>query len=53
MHMQDVLSDDAYRETVVDRISPGWRKDILHVHTLGGSQRLRVIDYLVSRKQRF
>lgn len=49
----DVLSDDAYRETAVDRISPGWRKDILHVHTLGGSQRLRVIDYLVSRKQRF
>ncbi len=49
----DVLRDDAYRETAVDRVSPGWRKDILHVHTLGGSGRLRVIDYLVSRKQRF
>ncbi len=49
----DVLRDDAYRETAVDRVLPGWRKDILHVHTLGGTQRLRVIDYLVSRKQRF
>lgn len=49
----DVLRDNEYRETAVHRISPGWRKDILHVHTLGGSQRLRVIDYLVSRKQRF
>ena len=49
----DVLNEDAYRETEIQRISPGWRKDILHVHTLGGSGRLRVIDYLVSRKQRF
>ena len=49
----DVLSDGEYRETTVQRISPGWRKDILHVHTLGGSQGLRVIDYLVSRKLRF
>jgi len=49
----DVLRDDDYRETEVHRISPGWRKDILHVHTLGGSQRLRVVDYLVSRQQRF
>jgi hypothetical protein len=49
----DVLRDDEYIETTVQRISPGWRKDILHVHTLGGIRRLRVIDYLVSRKQRF
>lgn len=49
----DVLRDDVYRETTVHRISPGWRKDILHVHTLGGSHRLRVVDYLVSRQQRF
>jgi len=49
----DILSDDDFRETTVHRISPGWRKDILHVHTLGGNQRLRVVDYLVSRKQRF
>ncbi len=49
----DVLRDDAYHETTVERISPGWRKDILHVHTLGGATRLRVVDYLVSRKQRF
>jgi glycosyltransferase involved in cell wall biosynthesis len=49
----DVLRDDDYRETAVHRISPGWRKDILHVHTLGGSQRLRVVDYMVSRQQRF
>ncbi len=47
----DVLDDDDYRETTVQRIEPGWRKDILRVHTLGGSKRLRVIDYLVNRKQ--
>jgi hypothetical protein len=49
----DVLSEDEYSETTVQRISPGWRKDILHVHTLGGSKRLRLVDYLVRRKQRF
>lgn len=49
----DLLGEDGYRETEVHRISPGWRSDILHVHTLGGSGRLRVIDYMVSRKQRF
>ena len=49
----DVLRDDDYRETMTHRISPGWRKDVLHVHTLGGSKRLRVIDYQVSRKQSF
>jgi hypothetical protein len=47
----DVLCDDDYRETAVDRIAPGWREDILRVHTLGGSKRLRVIDCMVSRKQ--
>lgn len=49
----DVLRDDSYQESAVDRITPGWRKDILRVHTLGGSKRLRVIDYLVRRKQPF
>lgn len=48
----EVLREDEYRETAVQRIMPGWRRDILHVHTFGGSQRLRVIDYLVSRKRR-
>lgn len=47
----DVLSDDDYQETVVDRITPGWRKDLSGVHTVGGSRRLRVIDYLVNRKR--
>ncbi len=45
----DALNDDDYRETAVHRIAPGWRKDILRVHTFGGSKRLRVVDYLVSR----
>lgn len=49
----DVLSSEAYRETPVQSIAPGWRKDILHIHTLGGSKRLRVIDYLVNRSQWF
>ncbi|MGB5079316.1 MAG: hypothetical protein WBO23_01060 [Burkholderiales bacterium] len=47
----DVLREDEYRETAVDRIAPGWRKDILRVHTLGGSGRLRVVDCLSSRKR--
>jgi len=47
----DVLRDDDYRETAVHRISPGWRKDILHVHTVGARHRLRVVDYLVSRQR--
>jgi hypothetical protein len=45
----DALSEDAYRETAVQSIAPGWRKDILHIHTLGGGKRLRVIDYQVHR----
>jgi hypothetical protein len=49
----DVLNEDEYRETTVQRVSPGWRKDILHVHTFGGTQRLRVVDYLVRRQQHF
>lgn len=48
----DVLRDDDYQETTVYRIMPGWREDILRTHTVGGSKRLRVIDYLLSRKQR-
>jgi hypothetical protein len=48
----DVLREDDYRETAVDRFTPGWREDVLRVHTLGGSKRLRVIDCMVSRKQR-
>jgi hypothetical protein len=48
----DVLNEHEYRETPVRRISPGWRKDVLRTHTLGGSGRLQVLDYLVNRKQR-
>jgi hypothetical protein len=48
----DVLNDDDYGETAVQRITPGWQKDILRVHTFGGSKRLRVIDYMARRKQR-
>lgn len=43
------LGEDGYRETPVDRIAPGWREDILRVHTVGASKRLRVIDYLVEQ----
>jgi hypothetical protein len=49
----DVLSDDAYRETAVHRLVPGWRENILRIHTLGSSKRLRVIDYLANRNQWF
>jgi hypothetical protein len=47
----EVLNDDDYRQVPVVRISPGWRPDIQRVHTIGGAGRLRVIDYLVSRKR--
>jgi hypothetical protein len=45
----DVLDEHDYRETSIERIEPGWRRDILCVHTLGGSGRLRVVDVLVKR----
>jgi hypothetical protein len=40
----DVLSEYAYRETPVRRILPSWRDDIKRIHTIGGSERLRVLD---------
>jgi len=49
----DVLDEKAYRETAVRRIEPGWRRDVLRIHTLGAAGRLQVLDYLVNRKQRF
>jgi hypothetical protein len=48
----DVLREDEYRETAVERIVPGWRPDISRVHTFGRSKRLRVIDCMVGRKLR-
>ncbi len=48
----DILREDDYRETTVHRITPGWKECILRVHTLGRSKRLRVIDCMVSRRQR-
>ncbi len=44
-----VLSEDAYKETAVDRIAPRWRRDVQRVHTVGGSKRLRVIDCMTRR----
>jgi hypothetical protein len=49
----DVLDDDAYRETTVERVSPDWASNILRIHTLGRSRRLRVIDCMVNRAHRF
>lgn len=43
------LGEDGYRETVVERIMPGWREDALRVHTVCGAKRLRVIDCLMRR----
>ncbi|HUF21691.1 MAG TPA: hypothetical protein VMP00_13180 [Burkholderiales bacterium] len=48
----DVLDDDAYRETTVERVSPDWASNVLRIHTLGRSRRLRVIDCMVNRKHR-
>jgi len=45
----DNLGEDGYRETLVDRIMPGWREDALRVHTVCGAKRLRAIDCLMRR----
>ena len=45
----DALDEREYRETPVERIEPGWRRDIMRVHTIGGSGRLRVVDMFVKR----
>lgn len=39
-----ILSESSYQETAVDRIAADWRRDVVRVHTVGGSKRLRVID---------
>jgi hypothetical protein len=45
----DALNEREYRETSVERIEPDWRGDIMCVHTLGRSGRLRVVDMIVRR----
>ncbi len=45
----DALDEHDYRETLVERIEPGWRRDIMRVHTLGASGRLHVVDMVVKR----
>ena len=48
----EVLNEDVYRETMVDRLLPGWRPDVERVHTLAGSARLTVVDCMVRRPKR-
>jgi hypothetical protein len=48
----DVLNEQAYQETIVDRLLPGWRPDVERVHTLAGSARLTVVDCMVRRPKR-
>jgi len=43
------LDEHAYRETAIHRIAPGWRGDALRVHTVSGSNRLRIIDCMMRR----
>ncbi len=45
----DTLDEHNYHETPVERIEPGWQRDIMCVHTIGGVGRLRVVDVLVKR----
>ena len=45
----DTLDEHDYQETPVERIEPGWQRDIMCVHTIGGIERLRVLDVLVKR----
>lgn len=45
----EALGAGGYRETIVDRVSPGWRSDVIRVHTLGAAGRLRVVDCMVER----
>ena len=45
----DTLDEHDYQETPVERIEPGWQRDIMCVHTIGGIERLRLLDVLVKR----
>lgn len=45
------LGDENYAEAPAGRLDPGWRNDILRVHTFGGSGRLRVVDCMVRRSR--
>jgi hypothetical protein len=47
----DALDEQRYEESPVARIEPGWRRDVLCVHTIGASGRLRVLDLLVRRRR--
>jgi hypothetical protein len=47
----EALDDDDYREKPIGRLDPGWRADVLRVHTLGGSGRLKIIDCSVERQK--
>lgn len=45
----DVLDEDDYRETPVNRLGSGAREDVRCVHTLGGDESVGVIDVMVRR----
>jgi hypothetical protein len=47
----DVLDGQRYAESQGARIEAGWRRDVLRVHTVGASGRLRVLDLLVRRRR--
>jgi hypothetical protein len=42
----EVLNETSYRETEVGEIAPGWRTNVLGVHTLNSGDGLRVVDAL-------
>ena len=46
------LTENSYREELIDSISPDWEEDIIGTHTLNSVSRLTVIDALIKRRKK-
>lgn len=45
------LTENTYKEKVVDSICPDWEDDILSTHTINSADKLTVIDALIRRRK--
>lgn len=46
------LTENSYREELIDSIFPEWEKDVIGTHTINSVNRLTVIDALIKRKKK-
>ncbi len=44
----DVWTESEWKETTVSRIEPGWRDDVVGIHTINRDGVLTVVDWEVS-----